>query len=53
MSVGIKIKKNVTELGHSDRLNIYVNPSKLYINPGILVHSKSIKMTYSLKSLHP
>ena len=28
-------KRLVTELGHSDRLKIYVNPSKIYINPGI------------------
>ena len=28
-------KKDITELGPSDRLKIYVNPSKLYINPGI------------------
>ena len=24
-----------TELGHSDRLKIHLNPSKIYINPGI------------------
>ena len=28
-------KKNITELGHSDRLKIYTNPSKIYVNPGI------------------
>ena len=35
MLIDIKMKKIVTELGHSDRLKIYVNPSKIYINPGI------------------
>ena len=28
MLIDIKIKKIMTELGHSDRLKIYVNPSK-------------------------
>ena len=32
---GIKMKKNYSELGHSDRLKIYVNHSKIYVNPGI------------------
>ena len=36
----IKMKKKIiTEYGHSDYLNIYVNPSKIYVNPGIWVHS--------------
>ena len=35
MLIGIKMKKIVTELGHSGRLKIYVNPSKIYVNPGI------------------
>ena len=35
MLIGIKMKKIVTELGHSERLKIYVNPSKIYVNPGI------------------
>ena len=35
MLIGTKIKKNITYLGHSDRLKIYVNPSKIYANPGI------------------
>ena len=39
MLIGIKIKKILTELGHSDRLKIHVNPSKIYVNSGILVHS--------------
>ena len=29
----------LTELGHCDRLKIHVNPSKIYVNPGIKVHS--------------
>ena len=53
MLIGIKIKKNIKELGHSDRLKIYVNPSKSYVNPGISAHSKSIQMTFSLNPLHP
>ena len=28
-------KNIITELGHSDRLKINVNPSKKYCNPGI------------------
>ena len=35
MLIGIKMKKNVTELGHSEHLKIYVNPSKTHVNPGI------------------
>ena len=31
----IKMKKIITKLGHSDRLKIYVNPSKIYVDPGI------------------
>ena len=35
MLIGIKIKKkSVAELGHNDRLKIYVNPKK-YVYPGI------------------
>ena len=34
MLVGVKIKK-ITILGHSDRLKIHVNPSKIYVNSGI------------------
>ena len=45
-------KKSVAELGHSDRLKIYINPSKIYVSPGIFKF-KSIQMTYSLKALHP
>ena len=37
MLIGIKMKKKqlLTELGDSDRLKILVNPSKIYVNPGI------------------
>ena len=35
MLIGIQIKKNVAESGHSDRLKSHVNPSKIYVNPGI------------------
>ena len=35
MLIGIKKKKNVTELGTSEHLKIYVDPSKIYVNPGI------------------
>ena len=28
-------KKKITELGHSDGLKIYINPSKIYVYPGI------------------
>ena len=37
MLVDIKMKKKkyITELGHSDFLKINVNPSKIYVNPGI------------------
>ena len=35
MYIGIKMLKFVTELGHSDRLKIYVDPSKIYVKPGI------------------
>ena len=31
MLIGIKGKKIVVELGHSDRLKIYVNPSKIHV----------------------
>ena len=30
------------ELGHSDRLKICVNPCKIYVNPGIYVHSNDL-----------
>ena len=35
MLIGIKMKENITELGHSDRLKIYVNLSKIYVHPGM------------------
>ena len=42
MLINIEIKKMLTELGHSDCLKIHVNPSKIYINPGIEVHSNDL-----------
>ena len=43
MLIGIKTKKKLlTELGDSDRLKIHINPSKIYINPGIKVHSHDL-----------
>ena len=30
----IKMKKSVAELGHNDRLKLYVDPSKIYVDPG-------------------
>ena len=40
MLIGIKMKKKIIiELGHSEILKIYVNPSKIYVSPGIQVHS--------------
>ena len=36
MFIVIKMKnKMLTELGHSDHLDIHINPSKIYVNPGI------------------
>ena len=35
MLIDIKTKKKKKDLGHSDRLNIHVNPRKIYVNPGI------------------
>ena len=35
MLIGIKMKKSGEELGHSGCLKIYVNPKKIYVNPGI------------------
>ena len=31
-----------TELGHSGRLKIHVNPSKIFANPGNSVHLKDL-----------
>ena len=44
---GRKTTKQTNKQGHGDLLKIHVNPSKMYVNPGI----KSIQMTYSLKPL--
>ena len=38
MFIGIKMKKIVTELGHSEGLN----PSKINVNPGTSVHSNDL-----------
>ena len=35
MFIGIEMEKNVSELGHSECLKIYVNPSKMYVKPVI------------------
>ena len=36
MLTGIKMKKKIiSELDHSDRLKVYINPSKIHVNPGI------------------
>ena len=42
MLFDIKMKKNMTELGHSDLLKIYVNLSKIYVNPAF----KSIQSAF-------
>ena len=33
--IDIKMKKSVSELGYNGRLKIYVDPKKIYVNPGI------------------
>ena len=35
MLIDIKMKKSVVELGYNSRLNVYVYPKKIYIDPGI------------------
>ena len=42
--IGIKMKKKrkYTELGHSEGLKIYFNPSKIYVNPRIYIHSNDL-----------
>ena len=42
MLTDIKMKKNITELGYSDRLKMYDNPSKIYVDHGIYVHSNDL-----------
>ena len=50
MLTDIKMKtKKLTELGHSERLKIYVNSCNIWSTLAF----KSIQMTYSLKPLHP
>ena len=46
MLTDIKMIKNETELGHSDRLKIYVNPSKIYVDPGILQSILKLNMQH-------
>ena len=43
MLTDMKMKKKIiTELGHSDRLTIYVNPTKIYVDPDHCVHSNDL-----------
>ena len=35
MLIDTKMKKSVAELGYNGRLKIYVNRSRIYVNPGI------------------
>ena len=35
MLIIVKIKKSVAELGHNDCLKIYIDPKKIYLDPGI------------------
>ena len=38
MLIGIKIKKKAMgKLGHNGRLKIYVDPKKIYVDPGVKV----------------
>ena len=53
MLIGFKMKIFVTEFGHSERLKIYVNPSKIHINLALKSIQSPFKMTYSLKLLRP
>ena len=47
--LALKWKKNITELGHSNRLKITSTLAKFMLTLAF----KSIQMTYSLKPLHP
>ena len=51
MLIGIKMKKLITELDHSDYLKIYVNPSNICVNPGIQVHSNDL-FSYTAASMN-
>ena len=42
MLIDTKMKKNIVELGHNDRLKIYVDPKKVYIDTGIQVRFSSM-----------
>ena len=35
MLIDIKMKKSVVELGHNGHLKIYVDPEKIFVDPGI------------------
>ena len=35
MLIGIEIKKYVAKLSHNGRLNIYVDPKMIYVDPGL------------------
>ena len=35
MLIEIGMKKSVAELDHNNRLKIYVDPKKIYVDPGI------------------
>ena len=37
MLIDIKMKKSVAKLGHNGRFKIYVDPKKIYVDPGIEV----------------
>ena len=50
MLTDIKIKKYVTELGHSDLLKIYVNPSKIYVNLAFKSIQSPFKLLILLKN---
>ena len=44
-----KWKKSIAELGHNGRLKIYVNPSKIYVNPCIKVRFSNMARYIWLK----
>ena len=39
--IKIKRKKTEAELGHSDRLKIYVDPNKIYVKPAFKSRKES------------
>ena len=53
MLIGIKMKKKMfAELGHSDGLKIYVNPSKICVSPGIRVNSNDLFSETTAPMIH-